>query len=74
MIKLKVTTVGNSTGIVIPKEALSHLRVKKGDTLSMTETPDGYEISPYNPAFEEEMKAAEHISRKYRNSLRKLAK
>jgi len=74
MIKLKVTTVGNSTGIVIPREALSRLKIKKGDTLSMTETPDGYEISPYDPEFEEEMEAATHVSRRYRNALRKLAK
>ncbi len=74
MIKLKVTTVGNATGIVIPNEALSRLKIKKGDTLSMTETPDGYEISPYDPEFEEEMEAAAHVSRRYRNALRKLAK
>ncbi len=73
MIKLKLTTVGNSSGIVIPKEALARLKVKKGDTLCLLETPDGYELSPYDPSFEEEMEAAGRISRRYRNALRKLA-
>ncbi|MBI4665772.1 MAG: AbrB/MazE/SpoVT family DNA-binding domain-containing protein [Nitrospinae bacterium] len=74
MIKLKVTTIGNSTGVVIPREALARLKVAKGDTLYMTETASGFEITPFDPGFEEEMAAASHISRKYRNALRKLGK
>ena len=74
VLKLKVTTVGNSTGIVIPKEALERLKVKKGDSLFLTETKSGYELSPYDPSFEEEIKASRRISGKYRNALRELGK
>ncbi len=73
MLKAKVTTVGSSTGVVIPKEALNRMKLKKGDTLFMSETDNGYEISPYDPAFDEEMKAAEKVMGRYRNALRKLA-
>jgi putative addiction module antidote len=72
--KVKVTTVGNSTGIVLPKEALGKLRVDKGDSLYLTETPNGFELSPYDPEFEEDMQIAEEVMRQYRNALRRLAK
>lgn len=72
--KVKVTTVGNSTGIVLPKEILGKLRVDKGDLLYVTETPNGIELSPYDPEFEEDMKIAEGVMRQYRNALRRLAK
>jgi len=52
MVKLKVTTVGNSTGVVLPKEVLARLKVEKGDTLYLTEAPEGYRITPYNPSGE----------------------
>ncbi|VAX16792.1 hypothetical protein MNBD_NITROSPINAE04-973 [hydrothermal vent metagenome] len=74
MLKLKVTTVGNSAGIVIPREAMARLKIEKGDILCLTETPDGYEISPFDPEFDEEMAAARLLSKKYRNALRRLAK
>jgi len=72
--KVKVTTVGSSTGIVLPKEALSKLRVGKGDLLYLTETPNGIELSPYDPEFAEQLEVAERVMRKYRNALRRLAK
>jgi putative addiction module antidote len=71
--KVKVTTVGNSTGIVLPKETLSKLRVQKGDTLYLIETPDGVQISPYDPDFARQFEAAQKVMRKYRNALRRLA-
>lgn len=55
MFKLKVTTVGNSTGVVLPKEVLAKMQVEKGDNLYLTPTPNGFEITPYNPEFEQEM-------------------
>jgi len=67
-------TVGNSAAIVLPKEALAKLRVDKGDSLYLTETPNGFEISAYDPEFEEDMQIAEDIMRQYRNALRRLAK
>ena len=74
MITLKLTQIGNSLGFVLPKEAASRLKVEKGDVVFLTESPDGYRISPYDPAFEKQMKAAESIMKKRRNVLRALAK
>jgi putative addiction module antidote len=74
MISLKLMQIGNSVGFVLPKEAVSRLNVEKGDVVFLTESPDGYRISPYDPAFEKQMKAAEGIMKKRRNVLRALAK
>ena len=52
-----VTQIGNSTGVILPKEAVARLKVKKGDSVFLTETPDGYSISPYDPEFEAQMAA-----------------
>lgn len=72
--KLKVTTVGNSTGIILPKELLEKLRISKGDTLYVTETPLGIELSPYDEEFTKQIEIAESIMREDRDVLRKLAK
>jgi putative addiction module antidote len=69
-----VTQIGNSTGLILPKEAATRLKVKKGDSVFLTETPDGYSIMPYDPEFEAQMKAAQSGMDKYRNALRELAK
>lgn len=74
MIELKLTAVGNSLGVVLPKEALARLKVGKGDTLYITEAPDGYRLTPYNPTFEKHMGAARKIMKKRRAALRELAK
>jgi putative addiction module antidote len=70
---VKVTTVGSSTGIVLPRELLTKLNIQKGDTLYVTETPDGVQLSPYNEQFAKTMEAAQDIMRRYRDTLRKLA-
>jgi putative addiction module antidote len=72
--KLKITTVGNSAGIVLPKELLARLRLDKGDVLYATELSDGIKLTPYDPQLEEQMDVAERVMRKDRNVLRKLAK
>lgn len=74
MVKLKVTTVGNSTGVVLPKEVLARLKVDKGDTLFLTESPEGYKITPYDPDFERQMELARRVMRERRDVLRELAK
>ena len=75
MFKFKVTTVGASAGFILPKEAMAHLKVKKGDTLYLTEAPDGgYRLTPYDPDFERQMSLAEDIMRDDREVLRQLAK
>jgi putative addiction module antidote len=71
---LKLTQIGNSLGIILPKEILARLKVEKGDQLFLTEAPDGYRVSNSDPEFAVQMKAAEEIMRKRRNVLRELAK
>lgn len=71
--KLKITTVGNSAGVVLPKELLACLRVNKGDTLFVTELPDGIKLMPYDPTFAEQIAVAEKIMREDRDVLRRLA-
>ena len=71
---VKVTTVGNSVGITLPKEVLARLRVGKGDTLCLTETPNGVLLTPYSAEFAEIMEAAEIVMREDREALRALAK
>lgn len=71
--KIKITTVGNSAGVILPKELLARLRLDKGDELFVTELPDGVKLTPYDPEFERQMEIAEKVMRKDRNVLRKLA-
>lgn len=70
---VKITTIGNSVGIVLPKEILSRLHVEKGDSLYVSETRDGIQLTPYEQDFVEEMEAARRVMRKNRDVLRKLA-
>ena len=74
MLKVKVTTVGSSVGVVLPKEALNRMKAKKGDVLYLVETPDGYELTPYNKKFAEQLEATENVMGRFRNALRELAK
>jgi putative addiction module antidote len=71
--KIKITTVGNSAGIILPKELLARLRLDKGDSLYATELPDGIKLTPFDPTVAEQMEVAEDVMRKDRNVLRKLA-
>jgi putative addiction module antidote len=75
MLKLKITQIGNSAGLVLPKEVLSHLDVEKGDEVYLTETEGGsYTISALDPDFERQMTIAKRGMKKYRNALHELAK
>ncbi len=75
MLAFKITTVGSSVGIILPKEVRDRLKVKKGDTLFLTEMPEGgYRLTPYNPEFERQMQLAEDVMRSDRDILRALAK
>ena len=74
MIKVKVTAIGNSMGIILPKEALTKLRADKGDLLFLVDTPEGLTLTPYQQDFEAQMDAAEKVMMKYRNALHELAK
>lgn len=70
--KLKVTTIGNSVGVVLPRELLTRLRVEKGDTLYVTELADGIKLAPFDPEFAAKMEVAEAIMREDRDLLRRL--
>ena len=70
---LKIISVGNSAGIILPKEALEQLRVSKGDTLYLHETKNGIELTPYNADFAAQMEIAEKVMREDRDVLKVLA-
>ena len=72
--ELKLTQVGNSVGVVLPKETLAKLKVAKGDHLWLTESPDGYRLTPFNPDFGKQMAVARKVMKKRRAALHELAK
>ena len=75
MIELKLRKLGNSLGVVLPKEAIARLNVGEGERLYLTEAPEGgYRLTPFDPTFEEKMAKARDIMRRYRNTLQALAK
>lgn len=73
-VALKLTRIGNSTGAVIPKEVLARLKVGRGDTVYLTETPEGYSLTAYDERFARQVEAAEEFMQEYRDVLRELAK
>lgn len=74
MLKVKVTSIGNSMGIILPKEALSKLKVSKGDTLYLVEGPEGLTLTPYQHAFARQVELAEKVMKRHRDALHELAK
>jgi len=74
MLELKVRKIGNSLGLVLPKEALAQLKVEEGDTVTLTEAQDGVRLTASNPEFAKSMEVFESLNRRYRNALRELAK
>jgi len=78
VLELKLRKVGNSVGVVLPKEAMAKLNVQEGDSLCLTDAPDGgLRLTPVTEGHEQfgrQMKAAEDVIRRYRNTLRELAK
>ena len=73
MTTLKITQIGNSLGVILPKELLAQLHVDKGDTLFVSEIPDGVTLRAYDEKFARHMAAAEIIMREDRDVLRRLA-
>ncbi len=69
----KVIAIGNSAGIILPKETLARLNVRKGDSLHVQETPSGLQISPYDQEFSTKIELAEGVIRRYRDAFKKLA-
>lgn len=71
--KVKLVAVGNSTGVVLPRDLLEKLRVGRGDELMVLETPDGITLTAYDPELARQMEVAESVMREDRDLLRKLA-
>ena len=71
--KLKITTIGNSAGVILPKELLARLRLEKGDALYALETPDGIRLTTFDPELAAQMEVAEQVMREDRQVLHKLA-
>ena len=69
----KITTLGNSLGIVLSREILARLRVDKGDLLYLVESPLGFEVMPYEPQFIGQLQRAEQLMRAQRNALKVLS-
>lgn len=74
MIELKLTRIGNSLGVVLPKEAIGRLNVERGDRLWLTDAPDGFRLTNHDPEFEDQMDAARKVMKRRRAALRELAK
>jgi putative addiction module antidote len=75
VVLLKLRKIGNSLGVVLPKEAVKRLHANEGDRLFLVEGPDDtYQLTPYDPTFETKMRKAEEIMARYRNTLHALSK
>jgi putative addiction module antidote len=74
MSTLKLTQIGNSIGVILPKEVLARLKLEKGDLLHVTETPDGLALTPYDPTFDQQLELGREFMREYRDTFRALAK
>ena len=71
---LKVTQIGNSLGVILPKEILTRLKLERGDAVHVTESPDGITLTPYDPALDEQVELGREFMREYRDTFRQLAK
>jgi putative addiction module antidote len=74
MSALKLTQIGNSVGVILPKEVLARMKVEKGDTVFLTEAANGITLTPYDPDLEEQLKAGREFMREYRDTFHQLAK
>ena len=71
---LKITQIGKSLGLVLPRGIVERLRLAKGDSVSVVQTPHGIEITPFDPDFDKKLEAARKVAKRNRNALRALAK
>ncbi len=72
--ELKVTKIGNSLGVILPRDLLIRLKLDKGDSIFITETPEGFRLAALDPQFAEQMQTARTLMKKRRNVLNELAK
>ena len=71
---LKLTQIGNSVGVILPKEMLARLKLEKGDMVYVTETPDGVALTAFDPTFEDQLELGREFMREYRDTFHQLAK
>jgi len=71
---LKLTQIGNSVGLILPKEVLARLKLAKGDMVYLTDAPGAVTITPHDPTFEEQVNAGREFMRDYRDTFNALAK
>lgn len=74
MTTLKLTQIGNSLGVILPKEYLAKMKLQKGDEVFITESPAGITLSSYDPSFEEQLELGREFMREYRDTFKALAK
>jgi putative addiction module antidote len=75
IMRIEIKKIGNSTGLILPKELMNRLNLHQGDWVDVTEMADGsVRLSPHDPVFEKGMEIAEGAIRRYRNALKTLAK
>jgi putative addiction module antidote len=72
--ELKITRIGNSLGVILPRDLLTRLKLEKGNSIYITETPEGYTLSPYDPEFAAQMATARDLMKTRRNALHALNK
>lgn len=74
MTALKLTQIGNSVGVILPKEVLARLKLEKGDMVFVTDAVNGVMLTPYDPALEEQLKAGREFMHEFRDTFHQLAK
>ncbi len=74
MSTLKLTQIGNSVGVILPKDVLARLKLQKGDTVFITETSGGVNLTPYDPGIEDQLKAGREFMKEFRDTFHQLAK
>lgn len=74
MHSLKVTQIGNSLGVILPREVLARLKLEKGDVVHLTESPDGVVMTPYDPQLDEQLRLGREFMHEFRDTFRQLAK
>ena len=74
MTALKLTQIGNSVGVILPKDVLARLKLQKGDTVYLTDAANGVNLSPYDPSLEEQLEAGREFMHEFRDTFRQLAK
>ncbi|UJB67152.1 AbrB/MazE/SpoVT family DNA-binding domain-containing protein [Acidovorax sp. YS12] len=71
---LKLTQIGNSVGVILPKEVLARLKLEKGDTLFLTDSPEGVNLTPYDPGLDDQIAMGREFMREFRDTFHALAK